>query len=257
MNQTIGEQLARNLGTAIFGRVEERRALRSLLSGDAPLVIYLHGLSGIGKSTLSAALCREARERSGSVLALDGKLIEPTPHGFLSEMANGLGCEPGLAAVSGSLAGLPEPVLIALDGYELLTLLDAWLRQVLIPALPEKARVLVCSRLPPSPGWLEAPEWRGLLRVLRLEGLDEEAANELLRSFGIDDDRRYRLVRFAAGHPLALTLAATAGAAPAAQRARDPIERVLHQLAQRFLDDITDRNLRETLRAACVVRRIT
>jgi len=38
-------------------------------------------------------------------------------------------------------------VLIALDGYELLTLLDAWLRQVLIPALPEKARMLVCSRL--------------------------------------------------------------------------------------------------------------
>jgi hypothetical protein len=220
-------------------------------------MIYLHGLSGIGKSTLSVALCQETRERGGSVLALDGKLIEPTPHGFLSEMANGLGCEPSLAAVSRSLAGLPEPVLISLDGYELLTLLDAWLRQALIPALPEKARVLVCSRLPPSPGWLEAPEWRGLLRVLRLEGLDEEAANALLRSFGVEDDRTCRLVRFAAGHPLALTLAATADAAPAAGRAGDPIERVLHQLAQRFLDDIADRTLREALRAACVVRRIT
>jgi hypothetical protein len=64
-------------------------------------------------------------------------------------------------------------------------------------------------------------------------------------------------VRFAAGHPLALTLAATAGATPAADRTRDPIEAVLHRLAQRFLDDIADYNLRETLQGACVVRRIT
>jgi hypothetical protein len=187
MNRTIGEQLARNLGAAIFGRAGERRALRSLLSGDAPLVIYLHGLSGIGKSTLSAALCREARELGGRAIGLDGRLIEPTRHGFLTEMANALRCAPNLTAVRDSLAGLPRPVLIALDGYELLTLLDAWLRQVLIPALPGTARVLVCSRLPPSPGWLEAPEWRGLLRVLRLEGLDEEAANAFLMCFSSND----------------------------------------------------------------------
>jgi hypothetical protein len=87
--------------------------------------------------------------------------------------------------------------------------------------------------------------------------LDEEAANALLRSFGIDGDRACRIVRFAASHPLALTLAATAGATPAADRTRDPIEAVLHQLAQRFFDDIADPDLRETLRAACVVRRIS
>jgi hypothetical protein len=138
MNRTIGERLARNLGTAIFGRAEdeERRALRSLLSGDARPVIYLHGPSGIGKSTLPAVLCREARELGGSARGLDGRLIEPTQHGFLSEMANALRWAPGLTAVTDSLAGLPQPVLVALDRYELLTLLDAWLSQVLIPALP-------------------------------------------------------------------------------------------------------------------------
>src|SRR5260370_1735934 len=183
MNRTIGDQLAGNLGTAIFGRAEERRALRSLLSGDAPLVIYLHGLWGIGKSTLSAGLGREAREFGGSAIGRDGRLIEPTQHGFLSEMANALRCAPSLTAVTDSLAGLPQPVLIALDGYELLTLLDAWLRQVLIPALPEKARVLVCSRLPPSPGWLEAPEWRGLWRVLRLAAVDDVPPNPLSLPF--------------------------------------------------------------------------
>jgi hypothetical protein len=257
MSRTIGEQLARNLGTSVFGRTEEQRVLRSLLSGEAPLVIYLHGLSGIGKSTLCAALSREARECGGSVIGLDGRLIEPTPNGFLSEMATALQCACDLAAVMDSLAGLPQPVLLTLDGYELLTLLDAWLRQALIPALPEKARVLVCSRLPPSPGWLEAPEWRGLLRVLRLEGLDDEAATALLRAFGIEGDRACRISRFAAGHPLALTLAATADAGPAVERPRDPIENVLHQLAQRFLDDIADPALREALRAACTVRRVT
>jgi len=109
MNRTIGEQLARNLGTAIFGRAEERRALRSLLSGDAPLVIYLHGLSGIGKSTLSAVLCRGSARAWRQRYWPRWEADRADQHGFLSEMANALRCAPSLTAVTDSLAGLPQP----------------------------------------------------------------------------------------------------------------------------------------------------
>ena len=58
-----------------------------------------------------------------------------------------------------SLGELSERVVLALDTYERLRLLDTWLRQVFIPALPDNVRVILSGREPPVTSWLTTPGW--------------------------------------------------------------------------------------------------
>jgi hypothetical protein len=144
------------------------------------------------------------------------------------------------------------------DGYEVFGLLDAWMRQFLLPALPGRALVLLASRLPPTEAWTNAPEWQGLFHAMPLGLLADGAAAELLARLGVPAPDRPRIVGFAAGHPLALTLAARAARTPLSERAAaEPTEAAVAQLARRYLAGIPDAATREALRAACVARRIS
>ena len=60
-----------------------------------------------------------------------------------------------------------------IDTHEQLRLLDAWLRQSFVPALPENARFLLAGRDTPS-AWQR--DLGDLLRTIRLENLSDEAA---------------------------------------------------------------------------------
>ncbi|GAA2640514.1 hypothetical protein [Streptomyces vastus] len=69
--------------------------------------------------------------------------------------------------------------MLALDTYELLRLLDTWLRQDLVPALHDNTRVVLAGREPPVSGWLT--DFGGLLRTVPLGSLPPADAEELLR----------------------------------------------------------------------------
>ena len=43
--------------------------------------------------------------------------------------------------------------MLVLDHYEVFRLMDTWLRQVLVPALPDSARLLLASREQPVAAW--------------------------------------------------------------------------------------------------------
>src|SRR5690242_14892306 len=146
--RTLQSTLDQRAG-ALIGRERERAALLGLTERDRPLVAFVHGIAGVGKSTLLQAAAVDARARGTLVLALDGRAFEPTERGFLTSLGSLLGASLAtMADATGALAG-DARVLLIIDTHEQLRLLDAWLRQSFVPALPQNARLLLAGREAP------------------------------------------------------------------------------------------------------------
>jgi hypothetical protein len=97
--------------------------------------------------------------------------------------------KPALGKIVRVLSKRSRPVVIILDSYELLALLDGWLRQGFLSRLGKKVRLILVSRFAPAPQWTETSETRGSFRALKLEPLDDGASLRLLASFGADEGR--------------------------------------------------------------------
>ena len=91
-----------------------------------------------------------------------------------------------------------------MDNYQLFRVADTWLRQVLVPSLPDNVRVILCGREPPVSAWFVLPEWEGPFRSIPLSPLGEKDALELLSNAGVGEQDARRINRFAHGYPLAL-----------------------------------------------------
>src|SRR5262245_41051483 len=137
----------------LVGRDRERSALLRLVREDVPVVLFVHGLAGVGKSTLLASFAADARERGAAVVSLDGRTIEPTERGFLDVLAGRLGCERRLPEVVAALGAQAKRTVLVVDDYEVLALLDDWIRQVLLPRLPDTVRLLLAGRGEPVSSW--------------------------------------------------------------------------------------------------------
>src|SRR3954467_3652319 len=72
--------------SGLVGRDEEMALLRRLLGDGGPLVVYLHGIAGVGKTAIAEAFAVEARRLGATVLQLDGRAVQPTPDGFLAPL---------------------------------------------------------------------------------------------------------------------------------------------------------------------------
>jgi hypothetical protein len=251
--RTLQSTLDQRAG-ALIGRERERAALLDLVERDTPLVIVVHGIAGVGKSMLLQAAVVDARAHGTRVVALDGRTFEPTERGFLTTLGDALGTSLAtLADVTPALAG-DARVLLTVDTHEQLRLLDAWLRQSFVPALPENVRLLLAGRDTPS-AWQR--DLGDLARTIRLDNLSDEAARTLLRRAGVDDASAGRVARVARGHPLSLQLAAGALAERPWLPAEDAVlGPMVEELARLYIDGL-DPMVCRALDAASVVRRTT
>ena len=167
--------------SSLFGRDRELSLLGEMMGKGGPRVVHIHGVSGIGKSSLIRAFTEVERNRKRTVHLLDGRDFEPTERGFLHELARSMRIErPTRPKVSRTFSAMAKPVVIILDSYELLGLLDAWRRQSFMVGLKENVRLILVSRFSPASQWSEAPEWRGKFRSIQLQPISEPAALELL-----------------------------------------------------------------------------
>jgi predicted Ser/Thr protein kinase len=255
----MGDVIAEQANRTFAGRKQEISCLLGTLKDSGPAVVYVHGIAGIGKSRLLAAFVERARDYNAAVIPIDCRAIEPTEQGFLRALGSRFGRNfSSVEDAARCLGGIGSRVVLALDHYEVLKLLDSWLRQSFIPRLPSTARVILADREPPAPTWASAPGWEGLFRTIELRALSSEDATSLLTCLGIPESRATRINRVAQGHPLALTLAASSLA-----NRQDPafddlaIHRVIHELTRLYLAEITDSVARRALEAACVLRRVT
>jgi DNA-binding winged helix-turn-helix (wHTH) protein len=241
---------------AVVGRESERVVLRQMLSADRPLVVFIHGIAGVGKTALIEAFSVEARTRGAIVLRLDCGEIEPTERGFLAALSGAVGGE--LLSVDDAatrLASLGDRVVLLLDTYEVLRPLDPWLRQAFVPAISDRVRIIFAGREPPMTGW---PSSLGaLFRSLPLANLPREDANALLRQAGIVGADADRINRIARGHPLSLRLAGAALLeSPGVDHEASTVNALVEALAELYLARL-DPATRQVLDAASVVRRPT
>jgi len=248
----VGEDRERR---SFVGRDAELAALDRILEDDGPLVAFVHGLAGIGKSTLLAAFVERARARGARIIQIDSGIIEPTARGFVAALRHATEAPADADPVVG-LATIAARVLLVVDSYEALRVSDAWFRQQLIGSLPANVRVVLAGREPPALSWFGRIGWSGSLATIEVGALDPIAAQDLLRSAGLDHESAERVARIARGHPLALRVAAAAAGSTVGGLEELAAQQVLDALARGYVEQL-DPLVRRALDAASVVRRLT
>ena len=154
MAGTLGALLAERR-SAVVGRDGE---LAALLDDAAPVVV-VHGVAGAGKSALLRALRAVASADGATVVAVDGREVEPTPPAFL-------------AAVGDLPAG--APLVLTVDHAERLRLIDGWLRLTFLYAALVRKR----QRLSEATKRRD----RGLVRCIGVSGRKRRRAVWVARS---------------------------------------------------------------------------
>lgn len=209
----MATRLAEHLSVArhrqFVGRTSERALFQSaLVAAEWPFyVLYVYGPGGVGKTTLLnefAQLCAQAGMRA---IYLDAHNIDPSPEALINALRFAMGLTPQDAPLQ-VLASQPARLVLLIDTYESFTPLDGWLREVLLPQLPDNLLVVLAGRHPPAPAWRTDLGWQAFMRTLPLRNLSPEESCTYLTQRGVPATQHQAVLDFTHGHPLALSLVA-------------------------------------------------
>ena len=173
----LGGRLEAARSGALVGREPERAVLDRMLSESAvaPLVAYLHGPGGIGKSWLLRYAAGQAELAGRRVVRIDARYLDADPRRL--EQAAAPACvEPG--------------VVLLIDTFERCRPLEAWLRDTFLPRLAEGTLVVLASRAAPDVEWSLDPGWAPLFAELVVRPLDAAQSGALLAACGVPADQR-------------------------------------------------------------------
>lgn len=218
------------------GREAELGAVAELIDErTSSRILFVHGPGGIGKSALLRAASRVAEQSGFSVEAHDARTLA----GGLEDMLH-------LLASTGS-----GPRFLLVDEVDRLGSMLAPLRDALLDRLPEDSRIVLAGRAEPEQSW-HADGLPGIVVDLPLGPLADDRADAYLMRRGIGDPRRRgRIVAWAQGYPLALTVAASAPGGRLGTGLEEHLEeRLTAWLAGRSMLDVD----REVLEVAAIAR---
>jgi hypothetical protein len=253
------DRLRARAAERFVGRETELGLIGASLGADPPpvAVFIVHGPAGVGKTSLLERARALAASHGMDSLRLDARDVEPTAPGLVRALGTALGLEAAdatLARVLERCAGVPRRLLL-LDTFEQLAHLDGWLRDTLLPELPEATRVIVAGRTAPDPAWTTDPLWREGARVIALRNLEEADCARYLHARGLPQDQHGGITRLSHGHPLALVLLADIVAARGELPPALGTD-VVRQLSERFTAQAPTELHRRTLEV-CAHARVT
>ncbi|GAA0636257.1 hypothetical protein GCM10010174_67390 [Kutzneria viridogrisea] len=198
--EPAGAALDRNLGLRFVGRDAERAAFGAMLErghSEGLEVLFVRGHAGIGKSTLLRRFAADAEAAGRTVWHL---------HDLTTAQLR-----ERLDQLAGGLAGTSTGPVVLLDSCERHRELEPWLREVYLRMLPADAIVVLAGRSGPSVAWITDPAWSGMIVTRQLDALSPAESAALVQARGVDPGFVTSIVDFAAGNPLALSLAAEVG----------------------------------------------
>ncbi len=256
---TIKDSLERSNAVHFSGRERELARLATLFDPTGPFLVLLHGVGGIGKTSLVRLFERESAAQGRQVHVLDCRSFEPVPLGLLNAIGTSLGVElRNVSEAAAAITALSEPVVFALDNYEALRLLDGWLRTEFLPALPTSARFIILGRSLATAPWIAAPGWADHVLSLRLGPLPEADVAAFLAKRGFTEVVQDRIASLSRGNPLALQLCtASLADKPDALSGDLELNQVIDYLALMCVNEIADPVLKEAIEAMSLVRRVT
>jgi hypothetical protein len=247
---TIADLLERGSAENLIGRTRELALLGGLLAPGGPVVAYVHGPYGIGKSALLAALHTPVALRGIRSVRIDGGAVEPQPEAVIAAVASALGAACRTLPELVSVLSDRRRTVIVIDNIDALRLAASWLRRDLVPALPAHTRLAVAGRLPPPAAWVA--DLGAMFMSIPLVPLEREVALIALCKMGLDDDAAGRVWEISRGHPLSLRMALQAARAGALEAVD-----TLGELCDAIIEGAGVPSLARMVQAAAVVRRVT
>lgn len=235
--------MARRDEESFVGREAELRFLEGVLGAEsATRIVFLHGPGGIGKSSLLRRLATSAEKEGWTSRLLDGRDLDPMP-GEIERLLAGLGT-------------VASP-LVLVDTYERIEALDGYLRQELLPSLPDSARIVIAGRRPPRSEWLEGG-WERVVAELAVDPLPRDAALELLDRRGITDPAQLsELLTWSGGSPLTLTLGADAASRSSSWHPGEPgRDGLAEALIRRVMGSELESRYRPAVEVAALTRAV-
>ncbi len=214
MVRRLADRLKAARHELFVGRAIEQELFLEAIRGHNPLcVLHIYGPGGVGKTTLMHEFATVAQDESAAVAALDGRNVEVTPDAFVAAMAVALDVESDssgdlLESVGAHIATLAQRCVIFVDTYELLAPLDYWLRDKLLPALPDNVLFVLAGRQMPSIAWNGDAGWNQLCKFLPLHNLADGESADYLQRRSVPGGQHAAILNFTHGHPLALSLIA-------------------------------------------------
>lgn len=242
---TLGGRLRTAKEAAFVGRAAEQALFLAAMKGSEPAILWFHAPGGTGKSALLRRFGEAARAHGVVCVELDLAALDATPAAILAEVERPL--------------ARAEHAVVLFDSYERAAAIDGWVRETLLPALPERVIVVLASRGGPSMEWRADPAVAALVQVRELGALDVEASRTLLARRGLADERAAEVIELGRGHPLTLVLLAevlrsTGALAPSSL---SDVPQVLGTLVAQLVREIESPAHRRALEVCAHVRRTT
>jgi hypothetical protein len=238
--QPLSARLAGARRRGLLGRTAQLALVRELLHPqDRGLrVLWLHGVGGIGKTTLLDAYAVTAKELGWHVIRFDGRELRDAAHRLGEQLRT------------------PLPAVLIVDGCEELGALEQDLFERELPQAPDGLRMVFAGRLPPRGRWRDDAGWRAVVCVHAVPELDRTSADQVLAEGGMPEPVRQRWIALTRGHPLALALAvesyrqdSTAALTPAG-----PDPEYVNRLLERFIDSLPSTRHRMALELCALAR---
>jgi Transcriptional regulatory protein, C terminal len=246
---TIADLIRQGRGNTLAGRDAELRLLRQVTTPGGPVVAYVHGPAGIGKTALVSALDACLEDERVRRLHVAGGAVEPTPSAILMAFGRVLGHKTRTVAELAAVLGTVEDVTVVLvDDVDTWRLAASWLRVDLLPALPANTRFVLAGAVPPPAAW--STEYGQYFLDIKLGALPRTESDAAVAAMGLSTETAERIWQLSGGHPLGLRMAIHAARAGSLGTTRDAGE-----LANAILQAIGDSGLRRSVEACAIVRR--